>query len=225
MTTIANDYVSTLASSTSTTNAKGSNVMDQSSFLTLMTAQLKMQDPFSPMDNTQMVAQMAQFSQVAGISEMNASLSNISNSIGSLSSSLSGSRISDAANWIGMSMLVNSDIATPDRYGVYGGEVTLAQDTDALSIDLTDANGNIVKSFDIGAKSKGDTVPFYWDGKDANGNTIDSQALQVVVNGGTTSSMSTWAAIAGVQSPADASSAKLITAIGQFSPSDAKRLS
>jgi flagellar basal-body rod modification protein FlgD len=37
--------------------------------------------------------------------------------------------------------------------------------------------------------------------------------------------MSTWAAIAGVQSPADASSAKLITAIGQFSPSDAKRLS
>src|SRR3546814_11564785 len=43
--------------------------LDQSDFLELMTAQLKNQDPFSPVDNTQMVAQMAQFSSVAGIAE------------------------------------------------------------------------------------------------------------------------------------------------------------
>jgi flagellar basal-body rod modification protein FlgD len=52
--------------------------LDQTAFLRLMTTQLKEQDPFNPMDNTQMVAQMAQFSSVAGISEMNGSLKAIS---------------------------------------------------------------------------------------------------------------------------------------------------
>jgi flagellar basal-body rod modification protein FlgD len=51
--------------------------LDQTAFLRLMTTQLKEQDPFNPMDNTQMVAQMAQFSSVAGISEMNTSLRGI----------------------------------------------------------------------------------------------------------------------------------------------------
>jgi flagellar basal-body rod modification protein FlgD len=57
--------------------------LDQTAFLRLMTTQLKEQDPFSPMDNTQMVAQMAQFSSVAGISEMNGSLKAISTQLAS----------------------------------------------------------------------------------------------------------------------------------------------
>src|SRR3546814_14686165 len=55
--------------------------LDQSDFLELMTAQLKNQDPFSPVDNTQMVAQMAQFSSVAGIAEMNSTLKAISDKL------------------------------------------------------------------------------------------------------------------------------------------------
>eukprot|EP01034_Spumella_vulgaris_P016367 gene16367-20909_t len=44
---------------------KGSaNQMGQSDFLRLMTAQLSQQDPFNPVDNQQMVAQMAQFSSL-----------------------------------------------------------------------------------------------------------------------------------------------------------------
>ena len=52
--------------------------MDQSDFLRLMTAQLSQQDPFNPVDNQQMVAQMAQFSSLAGISETNTVLAKIS---------------------------------------------------------------------------------------------------------------------------------------------------
>ena len=55
-----------------------SQTLDQSDFLALMTAQLKNQDPFSPVDNTQMVAQMAQFSSLAGVSETNTTLQKIS---------------------------------------------------------------------------------------------------------------------------------------------------
>jgi flagellar basal-body rod modification protein FlgD len=57
--------------------ANANAALDQTAFLRLMTTQLKQQDPFNPMDNTQMVAQMAQFSSVAGISEMNTSLRGI----------------------------------------------------------------------------------------------------------------------------------------------------
>ena len=57
---------------------KGGQQMGQSDFLRLMTAQLSHQDPFNPVDNQQMVAQMAQFSSLAGISETNTVLSKIS---------------------------------------------------------------------------------------------------------------------------------------------------
>ena len=55
----------------------GNQQLGQTDFLRLMTAQLKQQDPFAPVDNQAMVAQMAQFSSVAGISEMNTSLKGI----------------------------------------------------------------------------------------------------------------------------------------------------
>ena len=52
--------------------------MGQSDFLRLMTAQLSHQDPFNPVDNQQMVAQMAQFSSLAGVNDTNTALAKIS---------------------------------------------------------------------------------------------------------------------------------------------------
>lgn len=63
---------------TPTKAATNSNSLDQAAFLKLMSAQLQSQDPFEPMDQNQMVAQMAQFSQVAGTAEMNVTLRDIS---------------------------------------------------------------------------------------------------------------------------------------------------
>ena len=77
-----------------TSSRSGSAALGEEDFLKLLTAQLQTQDPFDPLDNSQMVAQMAQFSQVAGIAEINSSLK-------TLVSSLGGGRINDAASWIG----------------------------------------------------------------------------------------------------------------------------
>ena len=55
--------------------------LGQNDFLRLMTTQLSAQDPFDPVDNQAMVAQMAQFSSVTGISEMNISLKGIAEQI------------------------------------------------------------------------------------------------------------------------------------------------
>ena len=48
--------------------------LGQEDFLKLMTVQLQNQDPFAPVDNADFIAQMAQFSTVTGIQEMNGSL-------------------------------------------------------------------------------------------------------------------------------------------------------
>ena len=77
---------------------------------------------------------------------------------------------------------------------------------------------------DSGARPAGD-VSFYWDGKDDTGATVSNAALQVKVRGATPSKVATWATIAAVQSPADGSASKLITALGTYSPSDAISLS
>ena len=51
-------------------NAKKAE-LNQDDFLTLMITQLKNQDPFKPMDPAQYVGQLAQFSSVSGLSDMN----------------------------------------------------------------------------------------------------------------------------------------------------------
>jgi flagellar basal-body rod modification protein FlgD len=52
--------------------------LGQQEFLTLLTTQLRNQDPLSPMDNEAFVAQLAQFATVSGITEMNSSLAELS---------------------------------------------------------------------------------------------------------------------------------------------------
>jgi flagellar basal-body rod modification protein FlgD len=70
---------------TSTSTKKsGLGALDQGDFLKLMTTQMQMQDPFDPMDNSQMLAQMAQFSQLAGVSEMGDTLKTIADKLDAL---------------------------------------------------------------------------------------------------------------------------------------------
>lgn len=195
----------------------GKQAMGQADFLRLLTTQMQTQDPFQPMDNSQMVAQMATITNSTGIAEMNVTLNDIK-------SQLTGTRLGDAASWIGKSMLVKSNIAAPDIAGQYSGQVTLPADSEGVSVDLVDGSGAVVKTLDLGPQSKGD-VPFYWDGKDADGNNIGTQALQVKVRGATAPVVATWASIAAVQSPADGTASKLITPLGTYNPSDAIKLS
>lgn len=194
----------------------GVQTIDQAGFLRLMTAQLQFQDPFSPMDNNQMVNQMATFTSLENQNSSNKLLQSISDS-------LTGTRLSDAANWIGKSMLVKGDVATPDRTGSYAGEITLASDAQAVAVDLYDGDGNKLKTIELGARKAG-AAGFFWDGTNDAGDFVAGGPLKVKVRGGDTSQIATWASIAAVQSPASGTDARLITALGNFLPSDALRL-
>ena len=68
-----NNILNKLGVKTQEEAAKGNKktALGQEDFLKLMTTQLQNQDPFAPMDNGDFIAQMAQFSTVTGITEIN----------------------------------------------------------------------------------------------------------------------------------------------------------
>lgn len=58
--------------------------LDQGDFLRLLTVQLQQQDPLAPVDNKDMLAQLAQFSALAGSTTANARLTEISDKLDAL---------------------------------------------------------------------------------------------------------------------------------------------
>ena len=73
-------FVSSVADSStysSTTTAKKANTMDKDAFLTMLLAQLKNQNPLNPMDGTQFAAQLAQFSSLEQLQNLNTTMSSL----------------------------------------------------------------------------------------------------------------------------------------------------
>lgn len=222
---ISNDTITRLngtTTSTSTTNsAVKQSEVDQTTFLKLLTAQMEQQDPFNPVDNTEMVAQMAQFSTASGVAEMNESLK-------SMASDISASRLGDASGWIGRAALVKSDVATQFSDGSYAGTITLPEDATNVNISMVDSSGQTVYTNTLGSQAAGE-ISFNWNGKDADGNQVANGPLQVKVSavnadGVVTPDVSTWTIVSAVQSPASGST-QLVTGLGLIAPSDAQRLS
>jgi flagellar basal-body rod modification protein FlgD len=221
----SNSYLSSLygtsSSSSASTAATGSDTIDQAGFLKLLTAQMTMQDPTAPMDSNTMVQQMSQMSEVQGITEMNTSMK-------ALLAEAQGNRIGDAASWIGKAALLSSSTAQPLTNGGYAGEITLPSDATSMNVSLVDSTGKSVYTQSL-TNQKAGTIDFAWDGKLADG-TQASGPLSVVVSAagskGTISpTVSTWATITGVNSPAGGSSAQLTTTLGTVAPSDVLSLS
>lgn len=86
---------------------KNGGELGKDDFLKLMIAQMQYQDPLSPMDNTQMIAQMAQFTSVEQLANIKDQLAAMSQSLGS-SSGLIGKIVS----WAGETETGNYDINT-----------------------------------------------------------------------------------------------------------------
>ncbi|MBD58623.1 MAG: flagellar biosynthesis protein FlgD [Citromicrobium sp.] len=67
----------TSATSQPQVQGRGMDQLGQADFLRLLTVQVQQQDPFEPVDNKEMLAQMAQFSSLAGTAETNETLTQI----------------------------------------------------------------------------------------------------------------------------------------------------
>lgn len=193
-TTIRNLGLSAPANEPKIKNA-GSQTLGQADFLKLMTAQMKNQDPFDPVDNTQMVAQMAQFSSLAGISEMSSTLKGIADRLGATSAS-------DAMSYVGRTVLTEGGTAYGRTSGGIAGAVELDAAADAVTVSIADASGQVLKTVSLGKQIKG-VATFDWDGRtdtgeDAGEGPFTVSALAQSANGPVKAATLVWAPVQSV---------------------------
>jgi len=158
------------------------NVTD---FLTLMSAQLKNQDPLKPMDSTAFVAQLAQFGTVSGVQGMQTSLS-------SLSSALQSSQMLTGASLVGHSILATADSAQYSG-GSIRGQVTVPDGASRVTLTVTDSSGQVVRH--ILMDPTAGTQGFTWDGMSDTGAQLAAgqYKLQAIsTSGATNESLATY---------------------------------
>ncbi|ELR65133.1 Flagellar basal-body rod modification protein FlgD [Photobacterium marinum] len=153
----------------------GQNELKQEDFLSLLTKQLAQQDPFKPVGNDQMIAQMASFATVDGITQMN-------EQFGSLNSAMTSNQALQASSLVGRDVLIPSATGVKKGEGGMTGMVKLPNAINNLMVRVENEQGQLIKTFDMGAKPAGDHR-VEWDGKDDSGNALPEGRYKLKVSG------------------------------------------
>lgn len=141
-------------------SAAASLTADFNNFLTLLTTQLKAQDPLSPVESTQFVEQLASFSSVEQQIQTNTKLDAIANSLGR-------GDLESAALWIGKSVETRANdvrfAGSPIEFAAPGAEAY-----DALTATIKDEGGTVIAQLPL---DKTDTT-HVWRGEDGKGGRV-----------------------------------------------------
>lgn len=145
-------------------SATQSNDLGKDQFLNLLVAQLNNQNPLEPQSNGEFIAQLAQFSQVEGIQELNSS-------VGNILSNYQSSQALQASSMVGRKVIVPADKALVDTSESFKASLVLPVSSANVYVNVTDSSGATVSRVNLGAQEAGQ-VSFIWDGKDASGKTL-----------------------------------------------------
>jgi len=153
----------------------GTSAADQTqNFLKLLIAQIKNQDPMSPMDASTMTAQMSQLNMVSSMGTMNTSMQ-------AMLAQMQSANFMNQASLIGHSpMVAGSSI------NYTGGEVMLGANLvnplQGVVATIKDASGNVVGTADLGNLNSG-MANFVFDGVDASGAKMPNGIYRVEISG------------------------------------------
>ena len=136
---------------------KGNNTLGQEEFLSLLTTQLSYQDPTNPVDNSQMVTQLAQLNMVSGIADLN-------NSVSDLTANVTSSQALMASGLVGQDVKLNTNTAYFNGSDATQFMIDAGSGAVGMKISITDAAGTLINVIDLGDGS-GD-INLYWDGTD-----------------------------------------------------------
>ena len=165
-----------------TGTSKNGQEMGKQDFLTLFTAQLQNQNPLDPVKNEAFVAQLAQFSQLEALTNMQSSLD------GFVKSMSSGQLLSSSA-LIGRKVAVADGVIPLQQGGSIDASIDLSEGASGVSLTVQDSQGRTVQELIAGAQNPG-TTRLTWDGLDAMGNPAPTGYYRLtataVVNGKTT---------------------------------------
>jgi len=146
-------------------------------FLRLLVAQLRNQDPLNPVKGEDFAAQLAQFSSLEQLQNMNTNLENNLEMDLLLNQALN--------NTLATTLIGNKVKAIGNSHNKSAGEDTeihfrLASAAQKVSINITDANGVVVRTVELSGQTSGDHS-FEWDGKDNSGNELSDGVYQFSV--------------------------------------------
>lgn len=168
--------MSAVASSTSVTDnlsiskrqetKKNTNELGQAAFLELMITQMNNQNPLNPQDNSEFVAQLAQFSSVEGLERLNKSFN-----------SFMSNNALQASSLVGRSVSVETDKSILYSGSIISGSVDLGYSTQDAQMRVYDQDGALVQTIPVGKLPQGESV-FRWDGQnlEVNGELLDWEA-------------------------------------------------
>ncbi|ANH75246.1 flgD Tudor-like domain protein [Ralstonia insidiosa] len=163
----------TVSSTTSTTGTSGTTSTTtgnnlaitsgtdlQSTFLQMLVAQLKNQDPLNPMDNSQMTTQLAQINTVSGIQQLNTTMSSM----------LTQNAATQASSMIGRTVQVpSSNLTLASGKANFG--ISVPNGADDVVVTIKNAAGVAVRTVDLGQMTAG-SGNYTWNGKDDKGNQL-----------------------------------------------------
>lgn len=172
MATSVSSIPTTTSDTTTTSSSTGSLTsginMGKEDFLLLLTTQLRYQNPLSPEDPKDFVAQLSQFSSLEQLINLNTKLDNYSETTQALQNSANLSQ--------GVALLGKEVKAQGNSFVVKSGEsgdmsFILGSTATSTKVNIYTSGNTLVRTIDLGAKSAGE-VEINWDGKDNNGNAV-----------------------------------------------------
>ncbi|MCF4994465.1 flagellar hook assembly protein FlgD [Pseudomonas syringae] len=154
-------------------SATGNQALGKDAFLQLLVTQLKNQNPLDPQDNSEFVAQLAQFSSLEGITTLNDTVTGIAGNYNS-------SQALQASSLVGRSVIAQTNKAVVDSSKSFNGLVVVPSSA-AVTLKITDSEGKAVRTIDMGTQNAGQ-ADFIWDGKNDAGETVANGTYNFAAN-------------------------------------------
>ncbi len=178
--------VNTLKSTASKNNPAGDlsdimklngSMLGKDDFLKLLITQIKYQDPMDPPKNQEFIAQLAQFSSLEGIQNLNDKFEKSMKSNMLLAQSISNSM---ATTLIGKGVKISTNTFVLKDGSNMKVHFTLPGTAEHVTVNIYDKDGTLVSSKELGAMGAGDHE-FVWNGEDNDGNLASPGKYRVEI--------------------------------------------
>jgi flagellar basal-body rod modification protein FlgD len=149
---------------TSAAVAENTDILGKDDFLMLLVTQLENQDPLNPMEHTEFVAQLAQFSSLE-------QLQNVNDNVEGLQDSQVAMRNTQAVSYIGKTIKAEGSAIRVQEGTAEEILIDLDRDAASVFVNIYDSSGNYVSLIEAGALTGGEHV-IQWDGRDYAGAAV-----------------------------------------------------
>ena len=156
---------------TTSTAVADKRVLAKDDFMKLLLVELQHQDPTEPMDSEKILTQTSQLAGLESSENTRVALEELTASLGSTNQFSTISAIGKTAD-------LGSDAISLDEGTTSSFEVYFPASIEQGVVEITDLDGNLIKSLDVGTNPTG-VYQFDWDGTTNQGNPAESGIYRV----------------------------------------------